>query len=583
MRPTSPLQHTYTISFVPHRTEPCLQFLDQDAVLSDVSLLDFGLEFVPLDNDLISLEDDSAWKKIYCDGDHTPIFRSAQSLMTLQHAYGLFPRILGKGALARRLADLLIRQRREHLASDPSSPALTTPSQLIDSLIIIDRAVDYATPLCTQLTYEGLVDEVVGISNGHVEVDPSLLTGQGAQTPGVGGQPHASGSGTPLQMTSGPKKRKHRLDSSTDLLFAEIRDLNFAVVGDRLHRAAKRLNSDYEGRHAAKTVSQIRAFVGKLGGLQSEHASLRLHTGLTERIMEWTAREEFNRMLEVQQNSVAGIELANQYSAIEDMVNEERDLLGILRLLCLTSVVGHGSVGGGIKSKNLEFVKREILQTYGYRFLPLLLALQKTGLLVKATAPSAGGGGGGGGGGLLSSVVGGGSASAPVGDGGNAEEGGRGGFSSVRKSLRLINDDVDERAPADISYVYSGYAPLSCRLVQAVAQKEALLDLNNPNPKPRTVKARAHAIVGWRGFEDAVNQLPGATFDEVQSGTSPAPPTDPDAITTTLVFFLGGVTYTELAALRFMSKQTRNRRFVVATTNTINGNSMIRQLSEGQL
>ncbi|CDU22792.1 probable vacuolar sorting protein (hbrA) [Sporisorium scitamineum] len=587
VRPTSPLQHTYTISFVPHRTEPCLQFLDQEAVLSDVSLLDFGLEFVPLDNDLISLEDDAAWKKIYCDGDHTPIFRSAQALMTLQHAYGLIPRILGKGALARRLADLLIRQRREHLASDPSSPALTTPSQLIDSLIIIDRAVDYATPLCTQLTYEGLVDEVVGISNGHVEVDPALLTGQ-AQTAGVGGQPHASGSGTPLQMTTTPKKRKHRLDPSSDLLFAEIRNLNFAVVGDRLHRAAKRLNQDYEGRHQAKTVSQIRAFVGKLGGLQSEHASLRLHTGLTEKIMEWTAREEFNRMLEVQQNSVAGIDLPAQYQAIEDMVNEERDLTGVLRLLCLTSVVGFGSIAGGIKAKNLEFVKREILQTYGYQRLPLLLALQKVGLLKRASAAPAGAVSTGGFGGALSSVVGGGSSATAGGDvDGNAEEGGKGGFASVRKSLRLINDDVDERTPADISYVYSGYAPLSIRLVQAVAQKEALLDPSRSDPRAgRTLKPRAHPIVGWRGFEDAVNQLPGATFDEVQSGSSAdqtlLPPSDPDAVTTTLVFFLGGVTYTELAALRFMNAQTRNRRFVVATTNTINGNRMIRDLEEGR-
>ncbi|CDW95267.1 hypothetical protein [Sporisorium scitamineum] len=574
VRPTSPLQHTYTISFVPHRTEPCLQFLDQEAVLSDVSLLDFGLEFVPLDNDLISLEDDAAWKKIYCDGDHTPIFRSAQALMTLQHAYGLIPRILGKGALARRLADLLIRQRREHLASDPSSPALTTPSQLIDSLIIIDRAVDYATPLCTQLTYEGLVDEVVGISNGHVEVDPALLTGQ-AQTAGVGGQPHASGSGTPLQMTTTPKKRKHRLDPSSDLLFAEIRNLNFAVVGDRLHRAAKRLNQDYEGRHQAKTVSQIRAFVGKLGGLQSEHASLRLHTGLTEKIMEWTAREEFNRMLEVQQNSVAGIDLPAQYQAIEDMVNEERDLTGVLRLLCLTSVVGFGSIAGGIKAKNLEFVKREILQTYGYQRLPLLLALQKVGLLKRASAAPAGAVSTGGFGGALSSVVGGGSSATAGGDvDGNAEEGGKGGFASVRKSLRLINDDVDERTPADISYVYSGYAPLSIRLVQAVAQKEALLDPSRSDPRAgRTLKPRAHPIVGWRGFEDAVNQLPGATFDEVQSGSSAdqtlLPPSDPDAVTTTLVFFLGGVTYTELAALRFMNAQTRNRR-------------MIRDLEEGR-
>ena len=42
-----------------------MQFLDQEAALSDVSLLDFGLEFIALDDDLISLEDDSAWKKIY--------------------------------------------------------------------------------------------------------------------------------------------------------------------------------------------------------------------------------------------------------------------------------------------------------------------------------------------------------------------------------------------------------------------------------------------------------------------------------------------------------------------------------------
>lgn len=604
VRPTSSLQHTYTISFVPHRTEPCLQFLDQEAVLSDISLLDFGLEFVPLDNDLISLEDETAWKAIYCDGDQTSIFRSAQALMTLQHAYGLFPRILGKGTLARRLADLLIRQRREHLASDPSNPALMTPSQSIDSLIIIDRAVDLATPLCTQLTYEGLVDEVIGISNSHVEVDPSLLTGQPQQG---GPQSQASGSGTLLHMTSTPKKRKHKLDASTDLLFAEIRNLNFAVVGDRLHRAAKRLNQDYEGRHQAKTVSQIRAFVGKLGGLQSEHASLRLHTGLTEKIMEWTAREEFNRMLEIQQNAVAGLDLPAQYAAVEDMINEERDLMGVLRLLCLISVVGQGA-GGGIKPKNLEFVKREILQTYGYQYLPLLLTLQRVGLLTRATASGSSGNVGGVSLGAFASVVGSSSAQGGVANG-SSSEGGTGGFASVRKSLRLINDDVDERNPSDISYVYSGYAPLSVRLVQAIAQKEALLNVQRTaagaaaaKSKPVTARPRAHPIVGWRGFEDAVNQLPGATFDEIQTAQSVGnasksgasamagtpsnnpvssllPPSDPDAVTTTLVFFLGGVTHTELAALRYMSQQTRNRRFVVATTNTINGDRMIRDLS----
>jgi hypothetical protein len=38
-------------------------------------------------------------------------------------------------------------------------------SDKIDSLIIIDRKVDMVTPLLTQLTYEGLIDELIGIKN----------------------------------------------------------------------------------------------------------------------------------------------------------------------------------------------------------------------------------------------------------------------------------------------------------------------------------------------------------------------------------------------------------------------------------
>ncbi|PWN46543.1 Sec1-like protein, partial [Violaceomyces palustris] len=621
------LQHTYTISFVPHRTEPCLQLLDQEQVLSDVTLLDFGLEFIPLEKDLISLEDDNAWRHVFSDGDHTALFRSAQALMTLQHVYGLFPRIVGKGNLAKRLADLLIRQRREHLASDPSNPALTVPSQSVDSLIIIDRSVDLATPLCTQLTYEGLIDEVIGIKNAHVEVDPSLLSSSNSGAPTA-----ASGSGTPLQMTSVPRKKKQRLDSTADPLFPQVRDENFAVVGEKLHRIAKRINEDYDGRHNAKTVQQIRAFVGKLGNLQSQHASLRLHTGLTEQIMGLTGSEEFNRALEIQQNLVAGLDVSAQQAAIEDLINYEAPLLSVLRLLCLSSVVA-----GGIKPKNLEFVKREILQTYGYEHLPLLLALSKVGLLQRITPTSNRINGGGGGGGV-------------------------GGFSTVRRSLKLINDDVDEKNPTDVSYVYSGYAPLSIRLVQAVAQKEALLDppmpihassdqggkTNASRINSRSNLPRAHPIVGWRGFEDVVNSLPGYTFDEIQGGrggsssggglvvsnlgpmglhsngttnkgqssggvgsaavshqesadpnkneegkrirnlghvhqplastTTTTPWSDPDSVKTTIVFFLGGVTFTEVAALRLMSRQTTNRRYLVATTNTLNGNTILSSL-----
>jgi len=94
----------------------------------------------------------------------------------------------------------------------------------------------------------------------------------------------------------------------------------------------------------------------------------------------------------------------------------------------------------------------------------------------------------------------------------------------------------------DISYVYSGYAPLSIRLVQAITQKGALLGIPSatdaPPPAPqasaatgeqqqqsqpeRKPKSRAHPIVGWKGFEEVVTSFPGEVFDLVQTADGPS-------------------------------------------------------------
>lgn len=96
--------------------------------------------------------------------DYTSIFYSARALMGIQRRYGLFPRIIGKGDCARRLADALIRMRSEEDASDSNLFALT-PSSILGELIVVDRESDMVTPLLTQLTYEGLIDETIGIHN----------------------------------------------------------------------------------------------------------------------------------------------------------------------------------------------------------------------------------------------------------------------------------------------------------------------------------------------------------------------------------------------------------------------------------
>ena len=233
------LAHTFHALLTPHRTE--LSLLSLSPVLSHLSLYDFGIEFVPLEPDLLSLEEEgAAWADLYLSGDQTVLHRSAMALMTCQMLWGCFPKISGKGPMARRLADLLTRQRREHLASDPSNPSLTTLSNVVDGLVIVERGTDLVTPMCSQLTYTGLVDEFMGIKSAHVEIDAALLSGN-ATTPGGGS---ASGSTTPLVSAPASKAlKKHRLDPSVDPLYAQIRDLNFSTVGSVLHSFAKKLSN----------------------------------------------------------------------------------------------------------------------------------------------------------------------------------------------------------------------------------------------------------------------------------------------------------------------------------------------------
>ncbi|KAG0200483.1 hypothetical protein BGX28_006456 [Mortierella sp. GBA30] len=514
--------YTYSLFFVPRRTALCEKVLEDEGVFGEITKGEYHLDLIPLEDDVLSLEWDSTFKELYLDQDTTSIYYAAKALMRLQGIYGLFPRILGKGDYSKALCDMMLRMRREMAADDLDASQTMQLSQNIDSLIIIDRNVDMVTPLCTQLTYEGLIDEILHIKNSFVEVDASL-----AAPPQTG----TSGSGS----TTVPGKKKTVPLNGGDKLFAELRDLNFSVVGGLLNKVAKRINADYEERHNAKTVPQIRQFIVKMGGLAAEHQSLRLHTALAEQIMNYTMTDDFNRILEVQQNVVAGIATNKEPEYIEEMINKQAKLVQVLRLLCLYSLVNNG-----LKPKQYEFFRKEILETYGFEHIQTLENLRRLGMLTKQVTT-------------------------------------KNTYSLVRSSLSLIVDEVNEHSPNDISYVYSGYAPLSVRLVQCVVQRGQGGKHGGGGPEGYGYGAAGGN--GWKGFEDVLRKLPGRTFDETQRVEDGQP--KPSKRTSgqpkiSLVFFLGGCTFTEISATRFLASQEGGQRdFVICTTQILNGNTLV--------
>ena len=49
-------------------------------------------------------------------------------------------------------------------------PGEEVGESLVDAIVLLDREVDTITPFCTQLTYEGLMEEILGIKNGVVTI-----------------------------------------------------------------------------------------------------------------------------------------------------------------------------------------------------------------------------------------------------------------------------------------------------------------------------------------------------------------------------------------------------------------------------
>jgi hypothetical protein len=497
-------------------------------VLGDANITEFPLYFLPLEKDLLSLELEDSFAGLYLRKDPTPTFLLARALMLIQQKHGLFPRITGKGDHAKRLADLLARMRRELIASEDTSDTSKlglTPSTTIESLIVIDREIDYATPLLTQLTYEGLIDEVVGIQNNYADIDTSIV--------GAAPQPQTA-SKTVGAAPAQPKKRKILLDSS-DKLYGQLRDTNFAIVGSLLNKVARRLQTDYDSRHGTKTTAELRDFVNKLPGYQEEQKSLKIHTGLAEEIMKHTRTDQFSRLLEIQQNLAAGADPSSQHDAIEELIARNAPLADVLRILCLESCIA-----GGLKPRDLETFKKMILQAYGYQHILTLAALEKLQLLLSKASPVA----------VMNPIA-----------GAGATTGTKTNYTYLRKALRLIVDEVNEHDPNDIAYVYSGYAPLSVRLVQCILQKQYLTSMTrggSANNPPAAVSGGAPQ--GWRGFDEAVKHVRGATFDEIQKGEDKAVKarsllSGSGERKTVFVVILGGITFTEIAALRFIAKK----------------------------
>eukprot|EP00392_Amoebophrya_sp_AT5.2_P006790 g6802.t1 len=386
-------------------------------------------------------------------------------------------------------------------------------TSVVDQILLIDRKTDLTSLLCSQFTYEALIDQEFGISTTKAPL-PTDVVGKEVGTAGQGA-------------TAG--KQIVRLGGD-DSLFRDVRHCHVSQLGPLLHRRTLKMQEIEAEKDSIQTVQDMQGFMVKLKALTHEKPLLSAHVNLAAYLNETKGGEKFQREWKLEDAITScGDTNGKTISGIEEGMDAGWSLTTVLRLLCLYSEVYSGLPSAAV----YEQIKRGILQVYGFEVLPLLQNLEATGIL---TGPRKSGESGGG----VSGVVVGGTRKA-------------GNWSLVKKDFNLVVEDQDGEGDA-FSYAYSGYAPLSVRLVQKLS---------------------------WRGpISDSMALLAGPVCEAERMPRKPkAQDKDGPKQKTVFVFFIGGVTYGEIAALRRLSAMERGeRKFLIGATSFTSPEKMFRSL-----
>ena len=488
---------------VPRKTMRAMQIIESFGVanLITVSSLEVGL--IPLDDDCASLELHHFVPQIFLHENRILLAEAARAMVTLQKEFGAFDSISSKGNCSSVVASMITRFGRRDGLHDKSNSAQM-------DLLLLDRDLDLVTPFMTQLTFEGLIDEVLSIKYGMVSIPKKTLQEENKDQ----GDSKAEDSNTVNEFY------KYPLNSS-DELYEKIRNKPFGDALSQLADVTKFLKEQSDTCiQKTQTLSELSKFVSALPNLLNLKKSVTTFIRIAEMLTNYTDSEgEFMQILRAES------ELLNDSRKftrefVEELMLRFRPWQSVLRLLILYSFINRG-----IKSSAFDFLREEFCRTYGYDKLIVLANLERMGWLVSEETY----------------------ASSPV---KNIN------FSKLKSTFRLFASYDSLENPVDISYTfsYSSYAPLSVRLIESFLTN-GMLEINKALPDyPFT-----------------------CTFTDKDHKKRVVP-----SNRSLLVFFIGGVTFAELAAIRFLSHSLK-KPILIATTCMINGNLLLDQIQSDAL
>ena len=455
----------YHVIFIPKISGECYSFINNSKYKSYFNVHILNIDIYQLDYDLLSLENKESFRDIYIDKNLNCLSALSRAIIKYETVFGRIKYKYSKGIFAKKLIEILNREE------ETCSNNLNNENETL-ACFIFDRNVDMITPLCTNYVYEGILDDYIGIDFNNIYVSTKILEKE--------------------------SKVDHlRIDlSENDKFYSSVKDFNFKKIKNFFATRLAELNTENLEKEK-----------------KAEKSSLTNHINISD----YVSKNQKHPIYKFYQNfekSLLKAELPNKlHDFIEDEMGKKANEYNLLKIICLESIIH-----SGIKNKIYEQIRKDFLNTYGFKELFLWHNLEKMEILKPQDSNNF--------------------------------------YSDANKKLQLIFENVDVNEQNDISYTYNGYAPMIVRLVE-----------------------KALSQGGWSSIRDILRKIPGETNFPSDENDMYSTSVDKQFI---LLVFVGGITYGELAAIRLLNKKKRNKKFVILTTGMINTKKIFDLLKKGE-
>ena len=478
----------YHVLFIPQITNECQSYIKSNSLNLYLKLDNLNIDMYLIDNDILSLEDNLSLYDLYIKEDFNILSILAKIIIKFEAIFGKMKYRYYKGSLAKKLNHLIIDEENT-FNLDNNDDNNNENNDINNSANFGYIILDRTVDMITPFCSNFVYE---GLLDEYFGVNLNSIK-------------------ISSKILSKEKEETMKIDlSENDKFYTNIKNYNFSKIRtflpSRLTEHSKILE---EGKKKMDDMKKIQENLEKVKRIKEERSSLTTHINLADYIAQKQKDPLFKNYLIMEQSILAGDINNDVYEFIDNEMTKQNEEYNILKILCLIS-----NLKNGIKSKLYEQIKRDFIQIYGFQELFLLNNLEKINAL-------------------------------KIQEGSNY-------YNDIEKKLKLINEDVDLNEPNDISYAYSGYAPISIRLIEKAVTK------------------------GWKSIEDVLFKL---------SGEYDFPKNEKNNLSEKKIFlvvFVGGITYGELGAIRYLNSKSKNNKFIVITTSMINHKKIFNSLKRGK-